>query len=40
VDQHEGLPAALDLVIEPDPVRLCLRHVHSFLAVAVFRSRP
>ena len=35
VDQHEGLPAAMDLVIEPDPVRLSLRHAHSFLAGTV-----
>jgi hypothetical protein len=39
MDQYEGLPAAMDLVIEPDPVRLCLRHAHSFLAVTVSRSR-
>jgi hypothetical protein len=39
MDQHEGLPAAMDLVIEPDPVGNCLRHAHSFLSATVVRSR-
>jgi hypothetical protein len=35
MDQHERLAAAMGLVIEPDPVRLRLRHAHSLLAVTV-----